>query len=40
MIRSISAGIDPGWGGVVILLVYQAAFTLLSVLFIYKKKNL
>ena len=40
MIRSISAGIDPGWSGVVILLVYQAAFTLLSVLFIYKKKNL
>lgn len=40
MIRSISAGeYYSGWG-YIILLLYLAAFSLISVLFIYKKKNL
>ncbi|MGN0363324.1 MAG: ABC transporter permease, partial [Bilifractor sp.] len=40
MIRNISAGESAGWTGIVILLIYQAVFSLLAVLFIYKKKNL
>ncbi|WP_350454459.1 ABC transporter permease [Slackia heliotrinireducens] len=40
MIRSISAGGDPGWVGFAMLLAYLAVFSLLSFAFIYKKKNL
>ena len=40
MIRSISAGeYYSGWG-YIILLLYLAAFSFISMLFIYKKKNL
>ena len=40
MIRSISAGLGFNSRGIVILLLYLAAFSLISVVFIYKKKNL
>ena len=40
MIRGISSGIGYSPWGIVILLGYLAAFSLISVLFIYKKKNL
>ena len=40
MIRAISNGESPGVFGFVILLIYLAVFTALSVLFIYRKKNL
>ena len=40
MIRSISAGLGFSAGGIVVLLVYLVAFSLISVAFIYKKKNL
>ena len=40
MIRRISAGGQPGVLGFVVLLIYLAAFSGLSVAFIYRKKNL
>lgn len=40
MIRSISAGLGFDVRGMVILLAYLIAFSLISVAFIYKKKNL
>ncbi|MCI6173696.1 MAG: ABC transporter permease [Clostridiales bacterium] len=40
MVRSISVGGPAGWTGIAVLLIYFAAFTALSVLFIYQKKNL
>ena len=40
MIRSISAGEYYSGGGYIILLLYLAAFSFISMLFIYKKKNL
>ena len=40
MLRSISAGEDPGWTGIWILLAYLLVFSLISVGFIYRKKNL
>ena len=40
MIRAISNGEDPGWFGFAVLGVYLLIFGLLSVLFIYRKKNL
>ena len=40
MIRAISAGEDPGYIGYVVLLLYLAIFTGISIWFIYKKKNL
>jgi len=40
MIRSISAGEYYSVWGYIILLLYLAAFSLISVVFIYKKKNL
>ena len=40
MIRAISAGQDPGTMGIVILFGYLAIFSLISIWFIYKKKNL
>lgn len=40
MIRSISAGGVPGTFGFVVSIVYLIIFSLLSVLFIYRKKNL
>ncbi len=40
MIRAISNGEPPGWFGFVVLGAYLLVFGLLSVLFIYRKKNL
>ena len=40
MIRSIANGLSPGWFGFMILFLYLGVFGLISVLFIYKKKNL
>jgi ABC-type polysaccharide/polyol phosphate export permease len=40
MIRAISAGQDPGVRGFVILFTYLIIFSLISMGFIYKKKNL
>ncbi len=40
MIRSISTGITPGITGFLILLGYLIVFSVISVIFIYKKKNL
>ena len=40
MIRAISAGQDPGMRGFVILFAYLIIFSLISMGFIYKKKNL
>ena len=40
MIRGISAGEQVNLIGIVILLIYLAAFSVISVLFIYNKKNL
>ena len=40
MIRSISAGLGFSSKGIIILLLYLIAFSLISVAFIYKKKNL
>ena len=40
MIRAISAGEDPGYSGYLILVLYLAVFTGISIWFIYKKKNL
>ncbi len=40
MIRSISAGAFPGFTGYAVLGLYTIIFTCISVLFIYKKKNL
>ena len=40
MIRSISKGEAPGWVGFAVLFAYLAVFSVLAVLFIYKKKNL
>ncbi|MDD2959372.1 MAG: ABC transporter permease [Lachnospiraceae bacterium] len=40
MIRSISAGEQPGMTGYLILLAYLAVFSCIAFLFIYKKKNL
>lgn len=40
MIRAISAGQDPGTAGFIILFAYLVVFSLISMLFIYKKKNL
>lgn len=40
MIRAISAGEAPGWVGFIILLIYMVVFSLLAVIFIYKKKTL
>lgn len=40
MIRSISAGLEPGITGFIILLAYLVVFSGISVAFIYKKKNL
>ena len=40
MIRSVSAGGDTGVFGWIVLLVYLAVFSVISVVFIYRKKNL
>jgi len=40
MIRGISAGEYVGFRGIIVLLIYLAAFSLISVIFIYKKKTL
>ena len=40
MIRAVANGERPGVFGFVILFVYLAVFSVLSILFIYKKKNL
>ncbi|MBQ1476366.1 MAG: ABC transporter permease, partial [Firmicutes bacterium] len=40
MIRAIANGEDPGWIGFAILAAYLLVFGLLSMNFIYKKKNL
>ena len=40
MIRAIANGEDPGWIGFAILAAYLLVFELLSMNFIYKKKNL
>ena len=40
MIRAISAGQDPGWFGFAVLFAYLIIFSLISMWFIYKKKNL
>ena len=40
MIRSISAGLGFDFKGIVILVLYLIAFSLISVAFVYKKKNL
>ena len=40
MIRAIANGEDPGWIGFAILAAYLLVFGLLSMSFIYKKKNL
>ena len=40
MIRAISAGEDPGTAGFIILFAYLVIFSLISMGFIYKKKNL
>ena len=40
MIRAISAGLDPGIKGFVVLFTYLIVFSLISMGFIYKKKNL
>ena len=40
MIRAISAGLPAGYFGFVVLFVYLAVFSLISFVFIYKKKNL
>jgi ABC-type polysaccharide/polyol phosphate export permease len=40
MIRAISAGLDPDPKGFVILFAYLIIFSLISMWFIYKKKNL
>jgi ABC-type polysaccharide/polyol phosphate export permease len=40
MIRSIANGEPPGAFGFILLFVYLAVFTLISTVFIYKKKNL
>ena len=40
MVRSIAYGENPGYLGVIILLVYLAIFSTISFIFIYKKKNL
>jgi ABC-type polysaccharide/polyol phosphate export permease len=40
MIRTISAGGEPGVTGFVVLLIYLVVFSGISVAFIYKKKNL
>ena len=40
MIRAISTGMRAGWFGYAVLLTYLAVFSALSVMFIYKKKNL
>ena len=40
MIRGIANGISPGITGFLILFAYLAVFGIISVLFIYKKKNL
>jgi ABC-type polysaccharide/polyol phosphate export permease len=40
MIRAISRGDAPGWFGFAVLLVYLVIFSVIAVVFIYKKKNL
>ena len=40
MIRSISHGENPGRTGYVILLIYLAVFSLISIVYIYRKKTL
>lgn len=40
MIRAISVGEHPGYAGFIILLAYLAVFSVISVIFIYNKKNL
>ncbi|MEE1228223.1 MAG: ABC transporter permease [Lachnospiraceae bacterium] len=40
MIRNISVGMSPGTSGFIILFAYLIVFSTVSVLFIYKKKNL
>ena len=40
MIRAISNGEAPGWFGFAVLLAYLIVFGAISVVFIYRKKNL
>ena len=40
MLRNLSHGENPGHSGVIILLVYLAIFSVISFLFIYRKKNM
>ena len=40
MIRAISNGEAPGWFGFAVLLTYLVVFGVISVVFIYRKKNL
>lgn len=40
MIRGISSGVKQSPVGIVVLLIYQIVFSMLAVLFIYRKKNL
>ena len=40
MIRSISHGENPGRTGYMILLIYLAVFSLISIVYIYRKKTL
>ena len=40
MIRAIANGQSPGWVGFAVLCAYLVVFGLISVIFIYRKKNL
>jgi hypothetical protein len=40
MIRAIANGQSPGWVGFAVLGAYLAVFGLISMVFIYRKKNL
>lgn len=40
MVRSIAAGNDPGTTGFIVLGIYLVVFSIISFVFIYKKKNL
>ena len=40
MIRRISVGEAPGMTGFIVLLIYLVVFSVIAVVFIYRKKNL
>ena len=40
MIRAISHGEDPGTKGFIVLLLYLAVFSLIAMVYIYRKKTL